>query len=139
MTDSPRCRGVRGNGEPCKVGFALSADGYCMTHDPERREAAIELRRAGGRNSRAKVKAERAAAAAKIPAGLPKAPKTLEDAVHWSSWAMHAVATGAIDARTAHECGYLIARFTEALNKRDLLAEIEQLRRELAAARGKAA
>jgi hypothetical protein len=48
---------------------------------------------------------------------------------------MHAIATGDLDARTGHEVGYLVARFTEALNKRDLLAEIEQLRRDLAAAR----
>ena len=45
------------------------------------------------------------------------------------------IACGEIDARTGHEVGYLVARFTEALNKRDLLKEIEQLRHELANAR----
>lgn len=45
---------------------------------------------------------------------------------------MHAIANGSLDPRVGHECGYLIARFTEALNKRDLLRKIEDLERKLA-------
>ena len=41
-----------------------------------------------------------------------------------------------MDARTGHEIGYLVNAFKAAVEKRDLQREIEQLRRELAAARG---
>lgn len=102
-----------------------------MAHDQARADKALAVRQAGGRAAgvaRRLVKAAR-------PEDLPPAPRTLEDAVRWSSWAMHAVACGRIDARTGHEVGYLVNAFKAAVEKRDLLREIDLLREELAAAR----
>ncbi len=89
------------------------------------------MRRAGGRATARSGRTARAA----LPANVPRAPETLQDAVAWSSWAMHAVAVGEIDARTGHEIGYLVNAFKAAVEKRDLQREIEELRAELAAAR----
>jgi hypothetical protein len=52
---------------------------------------------------------------------------------------MHATASGVIDSRTGHEIGYLVNAFKAAVEKRDLLNEIEQLRADLAAAKKAAA
>lgn len=123
--------GRRADGEPCRSTLGLGTTGLCLQHDPERANEAHLLRSTGGLAARdAKIKAKAA-----LPDGVPKAPKTLEDAVQWSSWAMYAVATGEIDARTGHEVGYLVNAFKAAVEKRDLLQEIEKLRAELAAAR----
>ena len=60
----------------------------------------------------------------RYPRTAPVPPKTLHDAVAWSSWAMRSVATGVIDARTAHEIGYLVNAFKASLEKADLLDEL---------------
>jgi len=88
------------------------------------------MRRAGGR---AKAEASRRGKVA-LPEGVPRAPRTLQDAVEWSSWAIRAVATGEIDPRVGHEIGYLVNAFKAAVEKRDLLHEIEGLRVQLAEA-----
>ena len=88
------------------------------------------MRQAGGRATAGSKRTARAA----LPANVPRAPETLQDAVAWSSWAMRAVAVGEIDARTGHEIGYLVNTFKAAVEKRDLQREIEELRAELAAA-----
>lgn len=124
----PMCRGLNRSGARCRTFFGLSPDGYCFTHDPLR---AVEYQAARAKQWRASGDRKRAHGDA-LPAGLPRAPKTLDDAVQWSSWAMHATATGVIDARTGHEIGYLVNAFKAAVEKRDLLREIEQLRAKLA-------
>ena len=88
------------------------------------------MRRAG---ARAKGEAMRRARAG-LPEGVPRAPRMLQDAVEWSSWAIRAVATGEIDPRVGHEIGYLVNAFKAAVEKRDLLHEIEELRVQLAEA-----
>jgi hypothetical protein len=126
-----KCLGTCKNGEPCKTTFGLSPDGLCFTHDPLR---AVEL--AANRKARSEASGKRKQELrASLPPGMPRAPKTLEDAVRWSSWAMHATASGIIDSRTGHEIGYLVNAFKAAVEKRDLLKEIEQLRADLAEAR----
>lgn len=120
------------SGDPCRAFLNLSpTSGLCMMHDPERVAQRLLMQRRGASNSAVSKRRARAA----DPSIVPRPPQTLDEAVEWSSWAMHSVAAGELDARTGHEIGYLIARFTEALNKRDLLREVEQLRRDLAAAR----
>lgn len=64
-----------------------------------------------------------------LGAGIPAAPKTVDDAVHWSSWALRALSLGRIDARTAHEVGYLVTAFRESVAKRDSEREIADLKR----------
>ena len=135
-THTPPTCGAAGGmtkaGAPCRTSMNLSADsGLCVQHDPARAVARAAMQAAGGAASKvAKTKAK----AAEVH-DIPKAPKNLEDAVHWSSWAMHAVASRTMDARTGHEVGYLVNAFKAAVEKRDLLREIEQLRRDLAEAR----
>lgn len=130
--DAPRvCSAANKDGTPCRVTFGLSPDGLCFSHDPLRAVEHAASQTARGRAS-AERKRERRAS---LPAGMPRAPKTLDDAVRWSAWAMHATATGIIDARTGHEVGYLANAFRGALEKRDLLRQIEQLRAELAEAK----
>lgn len=120
--------GMTKAGAPCRMSVNLGESGLCLMHDPAR-AAEGEAIRALGRAANAIAHRQAKAADPKI---VPRAPRTLEDAVKWSSWTMHAIANGSLDPRVGHECGYLIARFTEALNKRDLLRKIEDLERKLA-------
>ena len=130
MTTCGSAGGRNARGEPCGAELGLGESGLCRLHDPERAAEVLAMRQAGGRG-RAGF---RRTADPELPANVPRAPETLEDAVAWSSWAMHAVAVGEIDARTGHEIGYLVNAFKAAVEKRDLQREIEALRAELAAA-----
>lgn len=124
-------------GEPCGSTLGLSgANGLCLAHDPERVQQQRAMAKEGGRAARAKdLKAraeERAARAELAKLEMPEGPpQDLEGAVRWSSWAIHAVATGAIDARTGHEIGYLVNAFRGAAEKRDLEKELEKARASL--------
>jgi hypothetical protein len=55
--------------------------------------------------------------------------------VKFASWLTHAVCSGKIDARTAHEAGYALNVFKAAVEKRDYQREIASLRAEVAAAK----
>ena len=124
--------GVRVDGQPCECKMGRDPEsGLCKVHDPKRKAEVYEMRVKG---AKAKAEADRRRKAAN-PKLVPKPPRTLQDAVDWSSWDMHAVAVGEIDARTGHEIGYLVNAFKAAVEKRDLLREIEELRAELAQAR----
>jgi hypothetical protein len=125
------CIGITKSGEPCRSQLGLSDAGYCLAHDPERREAALAMRSAGGHAA----KASKVRAKAALPEDVPRAPKTLDDAVKFASWLTHAVCVGTLDARSAHEAGYSLNVFKAAIEKRDLQREIAALRAELAAAR----
>ncbi len=124
--------GVNRTGEPCRSTLSLSPEnGLCRVHDPARAKEVLEMRRAG---ARAQVEAKRRTKAL-LPEGVPPAPETLQDAVAWSSWAIRSVATGEIDPRVGHEIGYLVNAFKAAVEKRDLLRELEELRAQLDEAR----
>ena len=123
--------GRNARGEACGSSLGLCESGLCRFHDPELAAEVLAMRQAGGRATAGSRRTARAA----LPANVPRAPETLQDAVAWSSWAMRAVAVGEIDARTGHEIGYLVNAFKAAVEKRDLQREIEELRAELAAAR----
>ncbi len=132
MTGSRRtCGAAKVDGTPCRSYLNLSpATGMCLMHDPERAEERQRVTASGGRATGVAKRARKTA----DPEDVPSAPKTLQDAVTWSSWAMHAVACGRIDARTGHEIGYLVNAFKAAVEKRDLERQIHELRAELAAA-----
>lgn len=102
--------GRRADGEPCRGKLSLSEAGLCVFHDPDRVDELRAMRAAGGSAAAA---AKRKAKAAD-PEGVPRAPRTIEDATRWASWATWAVATGQIDARTAHEIGYVLRAFLDA-------------------------
>jgi hypothetical protein len=118
-------------GEPCRSPLGLGENGLCMNHDPERQAAARDVRAAGGRATGAAKRAARYT----FPDKVPPPPRTLDDAVKFASWLTHAVCSGDIDARPAHEAGYALNVFKAAVEKRDLQREIASLRSELAAAR----
>lgn len=125
--------GRRSDGSPCGTYLNLSpTNGLCLWHDPERRERFREISAAGGRAA-AKARREKRAA---DPDDVPPPPRTLDDACRWASWAIHAVAVGRIHQRTGHEIGYLVNAFKAAIEKRDLLREIEDLRAQLDDAKG---
>lgn len=48
-----RCKGTTSGGERCKVQVNLSAEGFCLWHDPERREAAKAARPHAAREANA--------------------------------------------------------------------------------------
>ena len=69
------------------------------------------MRRAGAR-----AKGESVRRAKAVPrVHVPRAPKTLQDAAEWASWAIRAVATGEIDPRVGHVVGYLVNSFKAAV------------------------
>jgi|GEM_PF-3003851 len=129
------CVGVNKDGRSCNTRFGLSEEGYCFSHDPLR---AVEF--AASRRARSVASgARKQELQGSLPPGMPRAPKTLDDSVRWASWAMHAAASGIIDARLAHEIGVLVTAFRGALEKRDMLKEIAKLRADLAEAKKTAA
>ena len=115
VKQAPTCGdsgGVTLAGKPCRSSISLSPEnGLCRVHDPARAKEVLEMRRAG---AHARGEAARRAKAA-LPDDVPRAPKTLQDAVEWSSWAIRAVATGEIDPRVGHEIGYLVNSFKAAV------------------------
>lgn len=123
MSDHERCRAITEGGTRCKIQNSLSEDGLCLWHDPERAEEAARARRRGGRNGGRRPKIRTAGADE-----VPDPPQTIEDVVAWTSWATWAVATGAIDSRTAHEIGYLARALQAGLEKTDLSEEVDELR-----------
>jgi hypothetical protein len=133
MTDlpmRPTCGGTKKSGEPCTSTLGLSAAGLCLNHDPERAAAAREIRAAGGRATGA---AKRAAKETRLtaPDDVPAAPRTLDDAVRYFAYLTHAVASGKMDARAAHEAAYSLNGFKAAVEKRDLEREIKALQKQL--------
>ena len=96
-----RCKALKPDGERCGQtgGIVDRGSGLCLWHDPARREKAMKARRLGGKLSR--TKARKYAIRTVLPEDAPPAPKTIEEAVAVASWAIHNVATGRIDARTA--------------------------------------
>ena len=134
-TTRPRCCGDAGGltktGAPCRSFLNLSASGKCLMHDGARAAERAAMRSAGG----AAAKVARSRGRAADPATVPPSPKNLEDATKYFAWLVDAGARGAMDARTVHECSFALKGFQSALEKRDLLREIQKLRAELAAAR----
>lgn len=132
---APRTCGDSGGmtkaGAPCRTTMNLSATGQCVQHDETRRAERAAMTVAGGL---ANGKRRRRALAAE-PGTTPPVPETLEDAASYFAFLVNAGATGAMDARLVHECSFALKGFQSALEKRDLLREMKQLRADLAAAR----
>jgi len=119
-------------GKPCGVTLNLSdVNGLCLQHDPMRKDELYAVRVAGSKARALKIQKEKAA----LPDNVPPKPRTLKDAIQWASWATHSVAVGAIDVRVAHEIAVLVREFRMALEKRALEEQVEELKKELAAAR----
>ena len=133
MTTARTCGdagGVTKSGSPCKSYLNLSDGGLCLQHDPERAVERRAFHVAGGAAAGVALRKERA-----LPPGMPKAPKTIQDAEKFASWLTRAVCAGEIDARTAHEAAVCLREFRGASEKRILEAQVKALRADLAAAK----
>jgi hypothetical protein len=106
-----RCSYVKSSGSRCKVDFGLSEDGHCWHHDPAKAAARRRARERGGAVTASKSRKLKMRTA--LEDEVPAAPQTVEDAIAWASWAVTAVATGKIDARTGHEIGYVLRAFLD--------------------------
>jgi hypothetical protein len=120
------CKATTPEGAPCRQTTSVSPEtGLCIWHDEARREEANAARERG------REKRRRPEARTVTPDVAPATPRTLEDAVTYAAWAVTAVTTGVIDARTAREISTLLTTFRMGLEKRDLLRQITELRAKL--------
>jgi hypothetical protein len=121
------CKATTLAGDQCRQSTSLNEQGLCIWHDASRKAEADAARARGGEgNSRRKPDIRTVAAE-----DAPPTPETMDDAVAYAAWAVNAVATGAIDARTAREVNYGLTTFRMGLEKRDLLRQITELRAKL--------
>jgi hypothetical protein len=129
-----RCGAPTKAGAPCRTAMNLADSGLCVQHDPERVAVRLAMVQSGGHASAVTRIRAKAAPASEVP----KAPRTLADAVSIASWITRAVLTGTIDVRVAEAGTKAVRQFQLGEEKRALEGEIKKLRAELAAARGKA-
>ncbi len=61
------------------------------------------------------------------PDECPPIPESQADAAAWAAWAVHAVATGKLDARTGGEVSKLLNAFRQCLEKAEAREELEKL------------
>jgi hypothetical protein len=103
---SDRCGGTTTRGTPCAVTWGLSPAGFCLMHDPERRDQAAAARAAGGVTTGAAAAAQRNGKYRVVPIDqLPTAqpPRSIPEARRWASWYPWAVSHGLIDPTTSRE------------------------------------
>jgi hypothetical protein len=127
-----KCNGLKDDGSPCASTLGIE-NGFCAFHDPERAEFARAARAKGGtragENRRAR-RAEREAEERGKPK-VPRKPRTLDEAVKFSAWAMHAAAKHEIDCDLNRSIQYGVSVFKSALEKRDLEARCRQLEKKI--------
>ncbi len=139
------CRGVKADGSACRIERMLGTSGYCLFHDPARRNEAQAVRDRGNM-SRRRAKQARAGrdvsitvTADQLPIDHP--PENMDEALALAAWAATAVLTGAIDPRTGMTAAKLVDSFRMAIKDRDILNEVQRLKqlvRDLKARRGEA-
>jgi len=129
VSQADQCVAKKADGSRCQIQSGLSERGLCLWHDEHRKVEAARARRRGGVTAGRRKRENRIRT---VEAGqAPPPPESLEDAVEWASWATHAVATGLIDSRTAHEVGYLLNALRGALEKAHIAEEVRELREQL--------
>ena len=114
-------------GPRCKVMVNLSKDGYCIVHDPKRKEEARAMQVLGGHRKR------------KRPDKILPAPKNMDDVVKWSSWVAHQSAKGLLDPKRAREITNALRQLTIGLDKVDLQAELSEVKKQLKEAKRRGA
>ena len=114
-----RCRAIKEDGGRCKVRDQISViNGMCIWHDPNRRAAAVKLRRKGG-------KAGGVATAKRFKA--PPPPQSIEDAVQTLSWVTHAVGVGQLDPRRGQVIERACSAFIRGIKDRDMSKRMAKL------------
>ena len=125
-----RCRAVRADGQPCESTTHLSAEGYCLFHDPLRTPAAAAARAQG--TLRGNTSPKRGGHIYRIVADKEMPPLTdMDDAVSAAAWVFRMTGNGTNDPVTSRELNRSITTFKDALNKRDLLRRIRELERQV--------
>ncbi|MFL5613767.1 MAG: hypothetical protein ACJ796_08910 [Gemmatimonadaceae bacterium] len=128
MRTTPQCAAKARSGRRCRQigGLALLDDGTyrCLFHDPNRKGKASAAQSNGGKVG-GKRRWERATP--------PPPPQTAEDAKAFSSWLVHASASGLIDARQGAVAVRALDAFVRSLNVTELqqrYAKLERMARE---------
>lgn len=101
-----RCLGITKAGEPCKQTMAILPSGFCGEHDPD-----LIAQREAMRNGNEP----------------PPPPRTVEDAVNYSSWLAWAVSTDKISAVRAQAANQSLKTFVKAIDVRQLKRRIREL------------
>jgi hypothetical protein len=125
----PRCKSLNAAGEPCASPFVDPETGFCQAHEAGGLERLRERSAKGGKV----IKGRKSRRMVVDPSECPEPPETLEDAARWLSWLPWAVATGKIDARTAHEAAYALRGFLDSRKAIDRTDErVKALKAQLA-------
>ena len=128
--------GVTVSGQPCQAMLGLGAlTGLCTAHDPGRVQEMNAERKAVAELSREEL-------AATFPQDMPPPPETIEDAKHYASWCVAAVArgpaAGGIDLKRGHVIAVLLRQFQSSAHESELAARIKTLETELREFKAKA-
>lgn len=125
--------GVNEQGGPCRQAVNLSpTTGLCVHHDPLRVDEARALARVGGVASGRAKRLQRIERMTTTPDNMPREePDTLERLARWHRWVTRAVATGLIDARTAHEITCSLKELRPVLIQIGLEKRVRELEAEL--------
>lgn len=121
------------DGGTCRQIVGVGGSGRCIHHDPERAEAAADMRRRGG----AAAHPPRERKPDDVPP--PPEPTTLAGVCVWHSWTATALARGQLDRGTASGLTYCLQQLRGALVSRDLELEVEELRGQVAALKSRRA
>ena len=113
------CKAIRSDGTPCRAPPLRGGD-FCFFHDPGKRDALVQATRKGG-----------ARRAIELPEGEPLEPDRIRGII---SYLLEAIASGAMDARTARALGYVLhvdnrVHETHCLEER--LCELENIVKEM--------
>ena len=124
-------------GEACGVAMNLSATtGLCLHHDPARVDEARALYKTGSAAAGRATHLRRIELLTTEPVNLPRAePDTLGRLARWHRWVVRAVATGEIDARTAHEITCSLKELRPVLLNLNLERRVKELEMALKKAR----
>ena len=88
-----------------------------------------EARRRGGKTAAQRRRLQKAVRVVPLEQVPPLA--TLDDAVTASTWLFRMGTSGTLDPATVREANRSVTTFKDALNKRDLLARIKELEKQL--------
>jgi hypothetical protein len=121
-----RCRAVKTDGTRCEQ-VVPEEGNACLWHDDARagEAQAARARGAEGKAAAARAAKYRTVTADAVPHG--RAPRTMDDAIAWSSWLTLATVTGQLDPTTVREANRSLQTLKDSLTKRDLLARIGEL------------
>lgn len=119
MVEVQRCRAVKSDGSPCKLGHSLNAEnGMCMWHDPARK-AAREGMQARGRANRGPKR--------------PKRIETVEGVVAARDWLFGELMNKRIEKDEAASLRQLLSDQEKSITT-DLLGRVKALQEQLKAA-----